>query len=186
MARLEIAIAELIRFAGDDDTREGLRRTPARYLKAIKELCSGYDTDVDALLESKFSSSIDQAIVVPDIEFYSLCEHHLLPFFGTVHVSYIPRGKVLGLSKFARIVDAYARRLQMQETMTEQIGKALHAGLDPLSLGVLVKARHLCMCSRGVAKQSASFVTCYLEGAVRTDAAARAEFFALVGRNSHG
>lgn len=149
----------------------------------MRELCCGYKVDVDEILSAKFESSLNQAVVVPNIEFYSLCEHHLLPFFGVVHIFYIPNGVVLGLSKFARVVDAFARRLQMQERMTEQIGTTIEESLHPTALGVVVKARHLCMASRGVSKQNASFTTSYLTGAARDDSRVRNELFSLIDQS---
>jgi GTP cyclohydrolase I len=172
----ESLVTRLIEIVGDDPTREDLLETPRRYLSALRELTSGYRTDPAPILARTFASSIDELLVVPNIEFYSLCEHHLLPFYGVVHVGYIPAGRILGLSKFARVVDVFARRLQTQERMTEQIADAINESVQPLGVGVIVRARHLCMAARGAAKQRASFTTSRVLGALRTSGPARDEF----------
>ncbi|HEU5411161.1 MAG TPA: GTP cyclohydrolase I FolE [Candidatus Acidoferrales bacterium] len=179
------SIAELIRrllvLLGEDPTREGLRRTPERFEKALRFLTSGYRQDADAILNgATFTVCYDEMVVVKDIELYSLCEHHLLPFFGRCHVAYIPKKKVLGLSKIARLVNMYARRLQIQERLTNQIARAIEEKLSPEGVGVIIEARHLCMVMRGVEKQQSSAVTSAMLGAFRENKQTRDEFLALV------
>lgn len=179
------SIAELIRrllvLLGEDPSREGLRRTPERFEKALRFLTSGYRQDADAILNgATFTVCYDEMVVVKDIELYSLCEHHLLPFFGRCHVAYIPKKKVLGLSKIARLVNMYARRLQIQERLTNQIARAIEEKLCPEGVGVIVEARHLCMVMRGVEKQQSSAVTSAMLGAFRDNKQTRDEFLALV------
>ena len=179
------SIAELIRrlivLLGEDPTREGLRRTPERFEKALRFLTSGYRQDADAILNgATFTVCYDEMVVVKDIELYSLCEHHLLPFFGRCHVAYIPKKKVLGLSKIARLVNMYARRLQIQERLTNQIARAIEDKLSPEGVGVIIEARHLCMVMRGVEKQQSSAVTSAMLGAFRDNKQTRDEFLALV------
>ena len=179
------SIAELIRrlivLLGEDPAREGLRRTPERFEKALRFLTSGYRQDADAILNgATFTVCYDEMVVVKDIELYSLCEHHLLPFFGRCHVAYIPKKKVLGLSKIARLVNMYARRLQIQERLTNQIARAIEDKLSPEGVGVIIEARHLCMVMRGVEKQQSSAVTSAMLGAFRENKQTRDEFLALV------
>ena len=179
------SIAELIRrllvLLGEDPAREGLRRTPERFEKALRFLTSGYRQDADAILNgATFTVCYDEMVVVKDIELYSLCEHHLLPFFGRCHVAYIPKKKVLGLSKIARLVNMYARRLQIQERLTNQIARAIEEKLSPEGVGVIIEARHLCMVMRGVEKQQSSAVTSAMLGAFRDNKQTRDEFLALV------
>jgi GTP cyclohydrolase I len=178
-------IADLIRrmlvLIGEDPNREGLRRTPERFEKALKYLTSGYRTDPDKLLNgAMFSVCYDQMVVVKDIEVYSLCEHHLLPFFGKCHVAYIPSKKVVGLSKIARLVNMYARRLQIQERLTSQIANAIQERLSPEGVGVIVEARHLCMVMRGVEKQNSAAMTSAMLGAFRENKQTRDEFLSLI------
>jgi GTP cyclohydrolase I len=178
-------IADLIRrmivLIGEDPNREGLRRTPERFEKAMRYLTSGYRTDPDKLLNgAMFSVCYDQMVVVKDIELYSLCEHHLLPFFGKCHVAYIPSKKVVGLSKIARLVNMYARRLQIQERLTSQIAKAIQERLSPEGVGVIIEARHLCMVMRGVEKQNSQAVTSAMLGAFRENKQTRDEFLSLI------
>ena len=178
-------IAELVRKMlvqlGEDPGREGLRRTPERFEKALRFLTSGYEQDADEILNgAMFSVCYDEMVVVKDIEVYSLCEHHLLPFFGKCHVAYLPDKKVVGLSKIARLVNMYARRLQIQERLTSQIAQALEEKLSPQGVGVIIEARHLCMVMRGVEKQNSMAVSSAMLGAFRDSKQTRDEFLALV------
>ncbi len=178
-------VAELVRQMlvqlGEDPSREGLRRTPERFEKALRYLTSGYAQDSDTLLNgAMFSVSYDEMVVVKDIELYSLCEHHLLPFFGKCHVAYIPNKKVVGLSKVARLVNMYARRLQIQERLTSQIAQTIMDKLNPQGVGVIIEARHLCMVMRGVEKQHSAAVTSAMLGVFRENKQTRDEFLSLV------
>jgi GTP cyclohydrolase I len=166
---------------GEDPDREGLRKTPERFEKALRFLTSGYEQNVDQLLNgATFSVAYDEMVIVKDIEFFSLCEHHLLPFFGRVHIAYLPNKRVIGLSKVARLVNMFARRLQIQERMTSQIAGALEEKIDPQGVGVIVEARHLCMQMRGVEKQHGKAVTSAMLGAFRHNKQTRDEFLSLV------
>ena len=178
-------IADLTRrilaLLGEDPSRDGLRRTPERFESALRFLTSGYLKDADKVLNgAMFSVCYDQMVVVKDIEVFSLCEHHLLPFFGRCHVAYIPNKKVVGLSKIARLVNMYSRRLQIQERLTSQIAEALQQRISPQGVGVVVEARHLCMVMRGVEKQHSSAVTSAMLGAFRENKQTRDEFLALI------
>jgi GTP cyclohydrolase I len=174
-------VREIIRLVGEDPEREGLRKTPERYEKALKFLTSGYHQNVDHVLNgATFSVTYDEMVVVKDIEFFSLCEHHLLPFFGKAHVAYLPSNKVVGLSKIARLVNMFARRLQIQERMTCQIAKSIEEKIAPQGVGVIIEARHLCMQMRGVEKQHGSAVTSTMLGAFRENKQTRDEFLALI------
>ena len=174
-------LAELLRRLGEDPERDGLRRTPERSERALSFLTSGYKADVRKIVNGAlFDVQYDEMVIVKDIEFYSLCEHHMLPFFGKVHVAYLPQNKVVGLSKIPRIVDAFARRLQVQERMTQQIAEAIEEIVNPLGVGVICHARHFCMMMRGVEKQESSTVTSAMLGAFRTERATRQEFLSLV------
>ncbi|MSR74421.1 MAG: GTP cyclohydrolase I FolE [Planctomycetes bacterium] len=178
MARL---VREQLQLLGEDPTREGLLKTPERVAKALHHLTSGGAVDIDALVnDALFEESAEEMIVVRDIEVYSLCEHHMLPFFGRAHVAYIPNGRIIGLSKLPRLVDAFARRLQVQERLTTQIANAVQTALNPRGVGVVIEARHLCMMMRGVEKQSSSAVTSAMLGAFRDDSKTRSEFLSLV------
>ena len=184
----EETIADLVRkmlaLIGEDSNREGLRRTPERFEKALRYLTSGYRQDPEKLLNgAMFSVCYDNMVVVKDIELYSLCEHHLLPFFGKCHVAYIPNKKVVGLSKIARLVNMYARRLQIQERLTSQIAQAIQENLAPEGVGVVVEARHLCMVMRGVEKQHSAAMTSAMLGAFRENKQTRDEFLSLI---NHG
>ena len=179
------SIADLVRKMivqlGEDPDREGLRRTPERFEKALRYLTSGYRQDPEKLLNgAMFSVSYDEMVVVKDIEVYSLCEHHLLPFFGRCHVAYLPNKKVVGLSKIARLVNMYARRLQIQERLTSQIAEAINEKLSPQGVGVIIEARHLCMVMRGVEKQNSMAVSSAMLGAFRESKQTRDEFLSLV------
>jgi GTP cyclohydrolase IA len=187
-AQGEETIADLVRkmltLIGEDPNREGLRRTPERFEKAFRYLTSGYRQDPEKLLNgAMFSVCYDNMVVVKDVELYSLCEHHLLPFFGKCHVAYIPNKKVVGLSKIARLVNMYARRLQIQERLTSQIAKAIQDRLAPEGVGVVIEARHLCMVMRGVEKQHSSAMTSAMLGAFRENKQTRDEFLSLI---NHG
>jgi len=174
-------VREIIKLIGEDPNREGLRKTPERYEKALKFLTSGYHTNVEHLLNgATFSVCYDEMVVVKDIEFFSLCEHHILPFFGKAHVAYLPEKRVIGLSKVARLVNMFARRLQIQERMTSQIAKAIEEKIAPQGVGVIIEARHLCMQMRGVEKQHGQAVTSAMLGAFRENKQTRDEFLALV------
>jgi GTP cyclohydrolase I len=178
------SIADLMRkviaLVGEDPEREGLRKTPERFERALKFLTSGYHQNLDSVLNgATFSVSYDEMVVVKDIEFFSLCEHHLLPFFGKAHVAYLPSKRVLGLSKIARLVNMYARRLQIQERMTSQIAEAISEKISPEGVGVIIEARHLCMQMRGVEKQHGQAVTSAMLGSFRNNKQTRDEFLSL-------
>ena len=176
-------IRQLLGAIGEDPAREGLLDTPKRVEKALTFLTGGYAEDVDAMLNNAlFSVDYNEMVIVRDIDFYSLCEHHLLPFFGRCHVAYIPNGKVVGLSKIPRLVDIYARRLPVQERLTNQIASTLLDKINPLGVAVVTEATHLCMAMRGVEKQNSVAVTSAMLGAFREDARTRSEFLNLIGR----
>jgi GTP cyclohydrolase I len=172
---------------GEDPTREGLLRTPQRVAKALAFLTSGYAADVDEVLnDALFTVDYSEMVIVKDIDFYSLCEHHLLPFFGKCHVAYIPRTRVIGLSKIPRLVDVFARRLQIQERMTNQIAETIREKIDPLGVAVICEGTHLCMSMRGVEKQNSFAVTSAMLGAFSDNARTRMEFLELVRNRSTG
>jgi GTP cyclohydrolase I len=174
----------LIQHTGEDPQREGLIKTPTRALKAFEYLTEGYQkTLTDVIGGAIFHSPAEDMIIVKNIELYSLCEHHLLPFMGKCHVAYIPQGRVLGLSKIARIVDMYARRLQIQETLTHQIAEAIQTAVNPEGVAVTIEAEHLCMRMRGVEKQNSVMVTSCLLGSFRQDASTRSEYLSLIQKN---
>ena len=178
--RVEAAVRELLIGIGEDPDREGLARTPERLRRMYAELTAGYRTDPLELMNGAcYQVEYDELVVVRDIELYSLCEHHLLPFFGKAHVAYLPNGKIIGLSKIPRIVDVFARRLQVQERMTDEIADAIMRVLDPLGVGVVIEAYHLCMMMRGVEKQNSKTITSALRGAFRDDHKTRDEFLRL-------
>ncbi|WGZ94750.1 MAG: GTP cyclohydrolase I FolE [Candidatus Thiothrix putei] len=173
--------ADLITSIGEDITRDGLLKTPERAAKAFSFLTQGYQQSLDVIVnEAVFDSSNDEMVVVKDIEFYSLCEHHMLPFVGKAHVAYLPKGKVLGLSKIARITDMYARRLQIQENMTKQIADAIQQVTGAAGVGVVLEAQHFCMMMRGVQKQHSSTVTSMMLGEFRDNSRTRQEFLHLI------
>jgi len=175
----ESHIYELLKFVGEDPDREGLLATPERVVRALSFLTEGYQKDVDKLFNNAFfSEEYDEMVLVKDIEFYSMCEHHMLPFFGKAHVAYIPDGKIIGLSKIPRVVDVFARRLQVQERLTDQVADALMRVLEPYGVGVVVEAFHLCMMMRGVEKQNSKTVTSALRGSF-LDGSTRDEFLRL-------
>jgi GTP cyclohydrolase IA len=176
---------EIIRRYDADPTRDGLERTPERMEKAIEFLTRGYKEDPAAILRAAmFDVAYDEMVIVKDVEMYSLCEHHMLPFFGKVHVAYIPDGKVIGLSKVPRLVEVFARRLQVQERLTRQIAEAIHEAIHPQGVGVVVEARHLCMMMRGVEKQNSSTVTSAMLGVFQKQNT-RAEFLSLIRERSN-
>jgi GTP cyclohydrolase I len=181
LARMEETFRNLLEAIGEDPGREGLLRTPARAARAFEFLTNGYRQDLDAIVNGAiFSSEASEIILVKDIELYSMCEHHLLPFIGRAHVAYIPNGKVIGLSKIARIVDVFARRLQIQEQLTVQIADALMKTLHPTGVAVVIEAKHLCMMMRGVEKQNSVMKTSCLLGSFKDDARTRSEFLSLL------
>ncbi|MGB0386362.1 MAG: GTP cyclohydrolase I FolE [Ardenticatenaceae bacterium] len=177
----ESLIEQMLTRLGEDPARDGLKRTPLRVAKAMDFLTSGYQMKVeDVLNNALFPHKGQDMIIVKDIEFYSLCEHHMLPFFGKAHVGYIPRKQIVGLSKVARIVDVFARRLQVQERLTNQVADAIVEALNPLGVGVVMEACHFCMMMRGVQKQNSSTITSAMRGGFRKDARTRAEFMDLI------
>lgn len=179
---MEDSIVKLLKEIGEDPNREGLQKTPKRWSEAMKELTRGYETDLDELINGAlFEAETDGMVVIKDIECYSLCEHHLLPFVGKVHVAYVPDEKILGLSKVARVVDMFARRLQTQERLTQQICDTLEDVLKPKGIGVVVQAEHFCMMMRGVEKQHSSCITSAVKGLIKKDPKTREEFLRLVG-----
>ena len=182
-ASLEEAVRTLLSEIGEDPVREGLARTPERVRRMYDELTAGYHVDPDALINGAcFEVGYDEMVVVRDIEFFSLCEHHLLPFIGKAHVGYLPRGRVIGLSKIPRVVDMYAQRLQVQERLTVQVADFLMERLAPKGVGCVIEATHLCTMMRGVRKQEATMVTSSMVGTFRRDARTRAEFMGLIGK----
>jgi GTP cyclohydrolase I len=178
----EELIQRLLKCTGDDSNREGLKDTPARVSRAYREWFSGYGSDVSSLLRvfEDGAEGCDEMVSVCNIPVYSHCEHHMAPFFGLAHIGYVPAQRILGLSKFARVVEVFARRLQVQERMTNQIATALFEGLEPLGVGVMLECRHLCMESRGVGVRGCITTTTALRGVLRTDSAARSEFLSMV------
>lgn len=184
-AVIEAAVRDILVAIGEDPGREGLQKTPTRVARMYAELLQGYFTDPAALInEAIFDVQYDEMVIVRDIEFYSLCEHHMLPFIGRAHVAYIPNGKVLGLSKIPRIVDMYARRLQVQERMTRQIADFLRDLLKPQGVAVVIEAMHLCAMMRGVRKHDARMVTSAMHGAFRSNLATREEFLQNIARGA--
>jgi len=180
-------IRQLLAELGEDPDREGLKNTPRRVEKAMTFLTSGYQADVDAIInDALFTVDYNEMVIVKDIDFYSLCEHHLLPFFGKCHVAYIPKGKVLGLSKIPRLVDVFSRRLQLQERMTNQIAETLRDKVQPMGVAVVCEGTHLCMSMRGVEKQNSFAVTSAMHGIFRDNARTRMEFLELIRRPGVG
>jgi GTP cyclohydrolase I len=176
-------IRHLLTAIGEDPKREGLLETPRRVEQSLRFLTSGYDSDIDTILNNAlFTVDYNEMVIVRDIDFYSLCEHHLLPFFGKCHVAYLPSGRVIGLSKLPRLVDVFSRRLQVQERLTLQIAETIKAKIDPLGVAVVMEATHLCMAMRGVQKQNSVTVTSSMLGVFREDARTRHEFLELIRR----
>jgi GTP cyclohydrolase I len=182
MEALESRVLEILELLGEDPGREGLRRTPRRVARAWQFMTSGYKQDLKKILNGAvFEERYSEMVIVKDIDFFSLCEHHLLPFFGKAHVAYIPDGKILGLSKIARIVEVFSRRLQVQERMTQQIAETLYNTLNPGGVAVVIEARHLCMMMRGVEKQNSVATTSAMLGEFHEDVKTRSEFLNLIG-----
>jgi GTP cyclohydrolase IA len=180
---IEESIREILTFVGEDPKREGLVRTPERVATMYEFLTKGYREDVASLLKKAvFTERYSEMVIVRDINFFSLCEHHLVPFYGKCHIAYIPDGKIIGLSKLPRIVEVFARRLQVQERLTQQIADTLYTHLKPLGVGVVMEARHLCMMMRGVEKQDSVATTSAMLGSFRNDVKTRAEFLTLIDR----
>jgi len=178
---MEDIIRQLLTALGEDPTRDGLKETPRRVAKSFDFLTSGYRTDLDDVInKALFDVEYSEMVIVRDIDFYSLCEHHMLPFFGKCHVAYLPSKKVIGLSKLPRIVDMFARRLQVQERLTEQIADAITSKIDPIGVAVVIEATHLCMAMRGVEKQNPTTVTSAMRGTFRDDPRTRHEFLELI------
>jgi len=174
---------EVLEMLGEDTSREGLVRTPERYEKAMRFLTRGYEENLEQIVNNAlFSVTCDEMVIVKDIEFFSMCEHHLLPFFGKIHVAYLPKNKVIGLSKIPRIVNMFARRLQLQERLTQEVAEAVAKAISPRGVAVMAEARHFCMMMRGVEKQHSGTVTSTMLGAFRSNKATRDEFLALVAR----
>ena len=172
---------------GEDPSREGLVRTPARVHSALEYLTRGYNEDPQAMLKGAlFTVSYDEMVIVKDVEMFSLCEHHMLPFFGKVHVAYIPNGKVIGLSKIPRLIEIFSRRLQIQERLTTQIAETIHETIEPQGVGVVIEARHLCMMMRGVEKQHSAAVTSSMLGCFRQEQETRNEFLSLIRNRANG
>ena len=178
---LEKSYLQVLENIGEDPDRDGLKRTPERVARAIQFLTRGYQEDPAKLLRGAlFDVDYDEMVIVKDIEVFSLCEHHMLPFFGKVHVAYLPKGRVIGLSKIPRLVDVFARRLQVQERLTKQIADAIQDAIEPIGVGVVIEARHLCMMMRGVEKQHSATVTSSMVGAFREQQQTREEFLSLI------
>jgi GTP cyclohydrolase I len=182
---IEEAVRQILAAVGEDPEREGLKDTPARVARAYGELLAGYRTDpVDLINNALFDVEYDDMVLVRDIEFFSLCEHHMLPFIGRAHVAYIPRGKVIGLSKIPRIVDLFSRRLQVQERITRQVGDFLINALNPIGVGVVIEALHMCSMMRGVKKHDARMTTSTMLGSFRTNPSTRQEFLDSISRGA--
>ena len=180
---VEQAVRSILEQLGEDPDRDGLRETPARVARSMAFLTSGYSTDPREVVgNALFEADYDEMVVLPDIEVYSLCEHHLLPFFGRVHIAYLPKDKIVGLSKLARLAEVYARRLQVQERLTTEIATAINDILEPKGVGVVMEAQHLCMMMRGVEKQRSRAVTSCMLGRFRSDVKTRTEFLSLIGK----
>ena len=180
-------VEELIKGLGEDTGREGLQQTPQRVEKALRFLTSGYRADIRKIVNGAlFEVKYDEMVIVKDIEFFSMCEHHMLPFFGKMHVAYLPKNRVIGLSKIPRIVDAFARRLQIQERLTQQVAETIQQTIDPVGVGVICEARHFCMMMRGVEKQHSGAVTSAMLGAFRNRKETRDEFLSLVRQRTVG
>ena len=183
--RMQELIAHVLRHLGEDPEREGLRDTPKRVEKSLRFLTSGYQADIDEVINNAlFSVDYSEMVIVKDIDFYSLCEHHLLPFFGKCHIAYIPQKRVIGLSKIPRLVDVFSRRLQVQERLTHQIAQVIEDKLAPLGVAVVMEGTHLCMAMRGIEKQNSFAVTSAMLGAFRENARTRSEFLELIRRRA--
>jgi GTP cyclohydrolase I len=186
-ASFEELVREMLVRLGEDPEREGLLRTPARVHKAFEFLARGYNEDPEAMLKNAlFTVTYDEMVIVKDVEVFSLCEHHMLPFFGKVHVAYIPNGKVIGLSKIPRLIEIFSRRLQIQERLTTQIAETIQKVIQPQGVGVVIEARHLCMMMRGVEKQHSQAVTSSMLGCFREEQETRTEFLSLIRQRPNG
>ena len=186
-ASYEDLVREMLVRLGEDPDREGLVRTPERVQKAYQFLTRGYKEDPEALLrKALFTVTYDEMVIVKDVEMFSLCEHHMLPFFGKVHVAYIPNGKVIGLSKIPRLIEIFSRRLQIQERLTTQIAETIQKTIEPQGVGVVIEARHLCMMMRGVEKQHSAAVTSSMLGCFRKEQETRTEFLSLIRQRTNG
>ena len=186
-ASFEDLVREMIVRLGEDPAREGLTRTPNRVHRAYEYLLKGYREDPEAMLkDALFSVNYDEMVIIKDVEMFSLCEHHMLPFFGKVHVAYIPNGKVIGLSKIPRLVEIFSRRLQIQERLTTQIAETIQRAIEPQGVGVVIEARHLCMMMRGVEKQHSAAVTSSMLGSFRDEQETRTEFLSLIRERPNG
>jgi len=186
-ASFEELMKEIIVRLGEDPEREGLLRTPARVHKAFEFLTKGYNEDPEAMLKNAlFTVTYDEMVIVKDVEMFSLCEHHMLPFFGKVHVAYIPNGRVIGLSKIPRLIEMFSRRLQIQERLTTQIAETIQKVIQPQGVGVVIEARHLCMMMRGVEKQHSAAVTSSMLGCFRDEQETRQEFLSLIRQRPNG
>ena len=186
-ATFEELVREMIVRLGEDPQREGLVRTPERVHRAYEHLMKGYSEDADAMLKAAlFTVTYDEMVIVKDVEMFSLCEHHMLPFFGKVHVAYIPNGKVIGLSKIPRLIEIFSRRLQIQERLTMQIAETIQKAIEPQGVGVVIEARHLCMMMRGVEKQHSAAVTSSMLGCFRDEQETRTEFLSLIRNRANG
>src|SRR5579884_1496898 len=186
-ATFEDLVKEMLVRLGEEPEREGLLRTPERVQKAFKFLTKGYDEDPETLLKNAlFTVNYDEMVIVKDIEMFSLCEHHMLPFFGKVHVAYLPKGKVIGLSKIPRLIEIFSRRLQIQERLTTQIAETIQKVIQPQGVGVVIEARHLCMMMRGVEEQHSAAVTSSMLGCFRDEQETRTEFLSLIRQRPNG
>jgi GTP cyclohydrolase I len=186
-ATFEDLVREMIVRLGEDTAREGLLRTPERVRRAYEYLLKGYKEDPETMLkEALFTVTYDEMVIVKDVEMFSLCEHHMLPFFGKVHVAYIPNGKVIGLSKIPRLIEIFSRRLQIQERLTTQIAETIQRAIEPQGVGVVIEARHLCMMMRGVEKQHSAAVTSSMLGCFRQENETRSEFLSLIRQRPNG
>lgn len=182
----EDSVKNILKYIGEDENREGLEKTPQRVRKAFEFMCQGYEQDPKEIIQAAlFTSSNDEMVVVKDIEFYSMCEHHVLPIIGKAHVAYIPDGKVIGLSKIPRVVNVFARRLQIQEQMTEQIADAIQEAINPKGIAVVIDARHMCMEMRGVEKINSTTVTSALRGIFKKEKKTKDEFMSIISSSFH-
>ena len=187
LPRIERAVREILVAIGEDPERDGLQHTPERMERSMQYLTKGYqENPEEILMGAMFDVAYDEMVIVKDIEMFSLCEHHLLPFFGKVHVAYIPQGKVIGLSKIPRLIEVFSRRLQIQERLTTQIAETIQKTIEPQGVGVVIEARHLCMMMRGIEKQHSSAVTSSMLGCFREEEETRSEFLSLIRQRTNG
>lgn len=182
-SKLEESVKTILKEIGEDPEREGLLKTPTRVAKSFEFLTDGYEKNIDEILnDAIFNEKYDEMVIVKDIDFYSMCEHHMLPFYGKIHVAYIPKGKIVGLSKIPRIVDVFARRLQVQERMTQQVADTIEKYLQPRGVAVVAEGYHMCMMMRGVQKQNSITTTSAMHGIFKSDARTRSEFLDLIAK----